>query len=145
MPILSVNIQKSRWGIRGKTSVSDNGTSTLHFPQGMVNAFLLNSAGQNCLKELVAAILCAGNTLKLSGCRNRFLVPRPFLGSYFVVAPGRYPSQYRSSSENRQQDCLSSKVRERSGTEQLLLHRRVHLTTLLPSSPDLHGQDRLQV
>lgn len=41
---------------------------------------------------------CAGNTLKLSGCRNRFFVAGPFVGSYFVVAPGRYPPQYRSSS-----------------------------------------------
>lgn len=89
MPALWVSIQKSRWGIRDKTSVSDNGTSMLHFPWGMVSVFLFNSAGQNCLKELVAAKLWAGNTLKLSECRERFWVAGPFVGSYFVIAPGK--------------------------------------------------------
>lgn len=63
-----------------------------------MKVFLFNSAGQKCLKEPVAAKLCAGNTLKLSGCGNRFSVAGPSVGSYFVVTAGRYPSRYRSSS-----------------------------------------------
>lgn len=51
---------------------------------------------------------------------NRFSVTGPFVGSYFVVAPGRCPSWLQKfKCKTASKNCLSSKVSDRSSTEQL--------------------------
>lgn len=124
-----------------------------------MNVFLFNCAEQNCLKELVTAKLCTGNILKLSGCRNRFLVTGPVVniqkqifgcgascGKLFCSSSWKVPFLVQTFNATYfSKNCLSSKVSVRSGSEQLLLHKWVHLTMLLPSSPTFDDQGRLQI